>query len=88
MGQMRFKGYGDKATIFLPTKARYMLAREEVADYEFVECGEPPDLRHGIMWAHSLGASPPDIFGEILITIDRRIEQVKGHKKKQKGRGK
>lgn len=81
---MRFKGYGDKGAWIPPTKAQRMLIREEVSDYEYIEREEVPDFSHGVVWAHSLGASPSNIFGEMLAAIDQRIEQVKLHKKKRK----
>lgn len=76
----------DRAVIFAPTKARYMGAKEVISDFEYVPCEVPPNLEHGLVWAHSLGATPSNIFGELLAAIDHRIEQVKQHAKKQKGR--
>ena len=81
MGSVRRRRhFYAKGNIFWPTAANFKLAQEEVSDYEYVEIEPPPDMDHGIIWAHSLGASPHDLFGELVAWIDHRLEEVKRNK--------
>jgi hypothetical protein len=84
MGQVN--NFYNKGISITPSKAQYRHANEEVADCAYVECEEPLDFDHGVVWAHSLGASPPDLFGEILAWMEFRAEQCKAFKPKWKGR--
>lgn len=77
MGSLRRnQDFYEKGMVFYP-RAQNLHIGQEVTDYEYVPCEEPPDLNHGIVWAHRLDASPPDLFGETLCYIDYRLEQVR-----------
>lgn len=69
-------GEGKGHLIYPHYMAEWRLAGEEVMDYEFVECEEPPDFSHGIVWAHRCDASPPDLFGELLAYIEIKLDKV------------
>jgi len=73
----------DRKIINFPIRAQRVSVRREVADHAYIECDDLPDFSHGIVWAHSLGQSPPDLFGEMLAAIDRRLSQVRTANEKQ-----
>lgn len=72
----RKRHYANDAAISFPIRAQVIPAREEVADFRYIECEEPPDTSHGVIWAHSLGASPPDIFGELMAWMDHKAKEA------------
>jgi hypothetical protein len=68
-----------KANSF-PTRTENVPAHYYVPDYEFIECEPIPRLDRGIVWAHSLGASPHCDFDEIFCALEHKLDQVKINK--------
>lgn len=77
------KDYRERFVLFSMTRAARKPAVWNVPDHEYVQQEPLPDLDHGIIWAHSLGASPHDIFGEMLAYIDIRIEKIRIEKRER-----
>ena len=88
MGSMKYPpgNFYDRAISINASPAWKVGAEKEVDDFQFIECEPPPDCSHGIVWAHRVTQSPPDIFGELMAWLDHQVTHVKNRKPKNKGR--
>lgn len=75
MGPLRKEhDYYEKNLGIPPTRAQYRSSFSDVPDFAYIECEDIPDTNHGIIWAHRLDHSPPDLFNWLMAYIDFKIE--------------